>query len=93
MKLWLKYLIGVGLGIFLAVIFPENSVRGLALLDVINNLVIHIGRYMLLPVLFFSISTACFNLREEKQILKSGICIFGVLIASSVLLVLIGLVS
>ncbi len=93
MKLWLKYLIGVVLGIFLAVIFPENSVRGLDFLDFINNLVIHIGRYMLLPVLFFSISTACFNLREEKQILKSGIWIFGVLIASSVLLVLIGLVS
>jgi Na+/H+-dicarboxylate symporter len=93
MRLWLKYLIGIALGIVAAFILPLDGVQAQSALDFVVNLVIRFGRYTLLPVLFFSVATSFFKMRDEKLMLRTGLWTFGIIIASSLLLVIIGLLS
>ena len=93
MKLWFKYLIGIAIGIAAALLLPQNNIHVQTTVEFISNLMLRFGRYMLLPVLFFSVATACFKLNEEKMILKTGFWTFVVIFASTLLLVLIGLIS
>ncbi|MBQ0040101.1 MAG: dicarboxylate/amino acid:cation symporter [Treponema sp.] len=93
MKLWLKYLIGIGVGLVLAVILPPSSVQSKAALDFIVDIVIRFGRYTLVPVLFFSVAVSAFKLREEKQLFKTSIWTVSVIVCSSLGLMILGLVS
>ena len=93
MKLWMKYVIGVIIGIVAALILPVNSVQGQAVLDFISDIVIRFGRYMLIPVLFFSVATAFYKLREEKKTLKVMGWTFGTIAVTSIFLAVVGLVS
>ena len=58
MKLWLKYLIGIGAGLVLAILIPPSSMQSRAVLDFIVEFVIRFGRYTVVPVLFFSVAVA-----------------------------------
>lgn len=91
MKLWLKYLIGIVLGVAAAFIFPFDSVQSQVALNYIFEFAIRFGRYALIAVLIFSVSSAVFNLRDERLLLKTSAWTFGVIIVSSVLLTGIGL--
>lgn len=93
MKVWLKYLIGVILGIAFALVLPSQSEQSKALSQFVFDIVIRFGRYTILPLLFFSIVTACFKLRDEKILLKTGVWIFGVIIASTAILMILGVIS
>ena len=93
MKIWLKYLIGIVIGLITVFIIPLDSVQSQAVLDFIVEMVLRFGRYTLLPLLFFSVATAVFKLRDEKLIVKTGLWTFGVIIASSLLLVALGLLT
>lgn len=93
MKLWLKYLIGAILGAAFALILPPQSNQAQAVLDFIIEFVIRFGRYALMPLLFFSIITACFKLRDQRLMLKTGLWIFLTIIISSAILVVLGLGS
>lgn len=93
MKVWMKYIIGVAIGIAAALILPVNSVQGHAVLEFISNIAIRFGRYMLIPVLFFSVATAFYKLREEKKVFKVMAWTGGTIIVTSVVLAIIGLVS
>ncbi|MBR4005415.1 MAG: dicarboxylate/amino acid:cation symporter [Treponema sp.] len=93
MKLWLKYLLGIIIGLIAAFLLPVNSTQGSEVLDFILEIVIRFGRYMLIPLLFFSIICACYRLREDKKILKTGVWTFSVIIISSLMLVALGLAS
>ena len=93
MRIWLKYLIGVAIGIVGAVVLPFNSVQSLAVLDFIVEIVVRFGRYTILPLLFFSIATSCFKLRDEKLLVKTSLWTFAVIVISSLSLVVLGLLS
>ena len=93
MKNWLKYLIGVALGIVAAIVIPFESAQAQSVLDFIVDFVIRFGRYTLLPLLFFSIATAFFKLRDEKIMVRTALWTAGVIIASSLMLVILGLLS
>lgn len=93
MRIWLKYLIAMVIGAASAVFLPPESAGAQALLDFVVELVMRFGRYTLLPVLFFSIATACFKLRDEKLMLKTGVWTFGTILVSSFALMLLGLLS
>jgi len=89
MKVWLKYLLGIIIGITLgAYISPENIAIG-NLLEFLSKLTINIGRYTVFPIVFFGIGYGTFKLKQEKKTgqlyLKTGIAI----LISSTLLVLI----
>ncbi|MBP5463895.1 MAG: dicarboxylate/amino acid:cation symporter [Treponema sp.] len=93
MKIWIKYFVGILLGIAFAMVLPNTSKGSGDILDFIVEMVIRFGRYPLVIFLFFSISTACYKLRDEKLMLKTGFWTFGIIVFSSALLVGIALVA
>ena len=93
MRIWLKYLIGIAIGLISALVFSPSTVQGQAALDFIVEIAVRFGRYALLPVLFFSVSISFFKLRDEKLLTKASAWTFGVIFSSSFALMLLGLVS
>ena len=84
-------MLGLALGIAFAIILPPQSEQARAALDFCTDIVIRLGRYAIIPMLFFSIATACFKLRDERLMLKTGLWTFGIIIFSSLFLVVLGL--
>ena len=93
MKLWIKFLIGIGIGLISSIFFPINSVQSTEILNFVVDLVIRFGRYTLLPFLFFSCAVAFFRLRDEKMLLKTTSWTIGIIISSSFLMVILGLIT
>ncbi len=93
MKLWLKYLIGAALGLAAALILPLDSLRAQAALSFITDLIIRIGRYSLLPLLFFSGIMAVYRMREDNLLSRVSLWTAGTIVASSLLLSALGFLS
>jgi Na+/H+-dicarboxylate symporter len=93
MKIWVKYLIGVVLGVALSFALPSNAASLQDFITFCTNIAIRIGRYMVIPLVFTGCVSAVFVLRDSKQLIKSTVVIFAVIIASSLLLTVIGIVS
>ena len=93
MKLWLKYLIGAALGFAAALILPLDSLQGAAALSFITDIIVRIGRYTLLPLLFFSGIMAVVRMREDGLIARASIWTFGTIALSSLLLTALGFIS
>lgn len=93
MKILRRYLIGIALGFLAALILPfENSQWNVAL-SFVTEIIVRIGRYTLMPLLFFSGITAMRRLRTDKLLTQTSILTFAAIIASSILLALLGFVS
>ena len=54
MKIWLKYLIGIVLGVAAALIIPFENRTASDVLAFLTDISVRFGRYTILPVLFFS---------------------------------------
>lgn len=93
MKIWIKYLLGCILGIIAALVLPTDNLVLQKVIAFLTDFAIRFGRYMLLPLLFFSMTISVCNLREENKLLKIFLQTVGVIILSSFLLMVIGLVS
>lgn len=93
MKIWIKYLLGCILGIIAALILPTENLVLQRVIAFLTDFAIRFGRYMLLPLLFFSMTISVCNLREDKKLLKVAFQTVGIVILSSFLLMLIGLIS
>ena len=93
MKLWLKYLIGAALGLAAALILPLDSLQGAAALSFITDIIVRIGRYTLLPLLFFSGIMAVVRMREDGLLVRASAWTFGVIALSSLLLTALGFIS
>jgi Na+/H+-dicarboxylate symporter len=96
MKIWLKLLIGALLGVALGFLVPPENATVLAVLAWAEDAAIHLGRYALAPVLFFSLAIAVFELRQEKRmwgvVFRTGAAIAvlaGVMVAVGLLAVII----
>lgn len=93
MKLWIKYLIASLLGVACAFILPTNNEAISSALEYLTELVIRFGRYMTIPVMFFTVIVAVNKLRETNQIAKTALWTGGTIVVSSLLLSLVGLLS
>lgn len=67
MKIWLKLLIGTLLGTFLGLLLPSGSPTD-ATLGILFELAIRGGRYIFLPLIFFSVPIAVFELYEDRKL-------------------------
>jgi Na+/H+-dicarboxylate symporter len=67
--------------------------REAAALSFITDLIIRIGRYALLPLLFFSGIMAVYRMREDSLLLRASLWTGGTILASSVLLTALGFFS
>jgi len=89
MKIWLKYLLGITIGIVLGIFLPPGNIIYRDTLKFLNELIINIGRYTIFPIVFFSIGYGTFKLKQEKRIVPIYLKTVTYIITSSTLLVLI----
>lgn len=66
MKIWLKLLIGSLVGVLLAVILPATT-GVLSVFDFLSTLFVRIGRYIVFPMVFFSLCIGTYELTREKR--------------------------
>ena len=93
MKIWIKYLIGIVLGILAAILLPFDGDFSKNLLNFFYEFAIRFGRYTILPVIVFGVSTAVFKLRVSKKVLPVGVLLVVVLLVTTAALTLLGLIS
>lgn len=93
MKVWIKYLIGIALGVLTAIILPVESATGSSIVAFLTDLFIRFGRYMVVPIVFSTAVVSINKLRTSKKLVSSSLWTFGFIILASLLLTLVGLVS
>jgi Na+/H+-dicarboxylate symporter len=93
MKIWLKYLIGVALGVALSFALPSDSAAAHSVFTFLTGFAIRIGRYLVVPLVFTGCASAVFVLRDTKKLVVSTGVIFAVIASSSLLLTIIGMIS
>lgn len=93
MKIWIKYLAGIAIGIAFALIAPTRNEIFNEAVKVLADLSIRFGRYSLYPVLFFSFTIGVYELRESRSLLKLGTFTSLILIITTILLAVTGLIS
>jgi Na+/H+-dicarboxylate symporter len=93
MKAWMKYLFGVVLGIVAAFVLPINSPGVASAIEYLSRLTIRVGRYIVLPLVFFSVVTGVYSLHDAKRLYKPIGIILLTIVFSSLLLTFIGLFS
>ncbi len=93
MKLWIKYLIAIILGIATAFILPSQSPLVSSILSSVSEFAVRFGRYTLLPLLFFGISTAVFKLRSSKMLAKTAVWTLVTILGSTLILTVLALLS
>ena len=93
MKVWLKLLIGSLLGVTLGFLLPNDNQTVMTALAWVEILAIRIGRYSLAPVLFFSLAVAVYELRQDDRMWGIFFRTATLILASSIILVLLGLLA
>ncbi|MCQ2587233.1 MAG: cation:dicarboxylase symporter family transporter [Treponema sp.] len=93
MKVWFKYLLGIALGLIAAFIIPFNNAKGMEILSFITNLFVHFGRYILIPLIFFTAIISVNKLRTSRLFLKTSIWTVAIIIISTLIVTLIGTLS
>jgi Na+/H+-dicarboxylate symporter len=93
MKIWFKYLIGIIFGLALASILPAGNPQVSSILDFTAELFTRFGCYILLPLIFSSALISVFKLTDSGILIKTGFWTFIVIVSSSLLLTLTGLLS
>jgi Na+/H+-dicarboxylate symporter len=93
MKVWLKLLIGSLLGVLLGFLIPYDSQGILQNLGWIETLAIRIGRYATVPVLFFSLTIAVYELRQDGQFWRLFFRTLLFILASAVLVIAAGIAA
>ena len=93
MKVWIKYLLGVALGILAAFILPTENAAFADSIAFLTELFIRVGRYVVVPLLFTSAIVAVNKLRTSKLLMKTTGLTLLIIVASSLILTLVGLAS
>ncbi|MDR0452071.1 MAG: cation:dicarboxylase symporter family transporter [Treponema sp.] len=93
MKIWLKMLIGAVLGIVLGYLLPEDNGTVLRVLGWLEGMAIRIGRYVLIPVLFFSLIIAIYELRQDKRFWGHVFRTLLFMLGTAALLIVLGIVA
>ncbi len=93
MKLWIKYLIGIILGIVAYFILPMN-VAGLSLaVENVSEFAIRCGRYSLMPLLLFGGTYGVFRLRSSTVLWKASFWTMLTIVISTLVLLALGIFS
>jgi len=89
MKLWIRYLVGVIIGIALAILLPEAGGDTAGRFEQLSRIAANIGRYLLFPLAFFSVIIAIHDLHEDRKALSVlGLTVGATVVAGLGLVVL-----
>lgn len=93
MKVWIKYLIGIALGLAAAFIIPSANPAATAVISAASEFAIRAARYTVLPLMFFGVSMAVFKLRNSNQLTKTALWTIGAILGTTLILTVLGLIS
>jgi len=93
MKIWLKYLIGIVLGVTFALVAGTENTLFVQATDFLAKVAIRFGRYALYPAVFFGFTLSIFELRENRSLLKLALVTSIIICAAALMLSFIGLIS
>ncbi|MGP1438158.1 MAG: dicarboxylate/amino acid:cation symporter [Treponema sp.] len=93
MKIWIKYLIGVILGITIAFLFPQDSELANGIISFLQDIAIKAGKYSLFPFLFFTLILGTYKLKESGSLFKVAFFSSVFIIAISFLCSMFALLS
>lgn len=93
MKVWIKYLIGIALGFAAYMILPLEKVEVSSFIHTLSDLSVRIGRYSLIPLVFFGTSFSVYRLRSSRTLLRTSILTLSLSALFSFVLTLLGLLS
>ncbi|MDE6349764.1 MAG: dicarboxylate/amino acid:cation symporter, partial [Treponemataceae bacterium] len=93
MKVWIKYVIGIVLGIAAALLLPTDVPAVSTAIVTIQEFFVRFGRYTLLPLLLFGVSNAVYKLRSRKMMARTGAWTAAVIVGSSLIVTAVGVLS
>ena len=93
MKIWLKYFIGIALGVTFALVAGAENTLFVQAADFLSKVAIQFGRYALYPAVFFGFTLSIFELRENRSLFKVALITSIIICVAALLLSFIGLIS
>lgn len=93
MRIWLKYLLGCALGIVMSIILQGTNENAIKIVENLSTLALRTGKFALVPLLFFAMTVAVCELRENKKLLKTAVYVVGITIVTTLGLTLLGLLT
>lgn len=93
MKVWIKYLIGIAFGLAASFILPMENAKCAEIIAFLTELFIRVGRYLVVPLIFSTAIVSIHKLRTSKLLGKTFIWTVILIVLSSLLLTLLGLLS
>jgi putative transporter len=93
MKIWLKYLIGIALGVTFALVAGAENTLFVQASEFLSKTAIQFGRYALYPAVFFGFTLSIFELRENRSLFKLALITSLIICVAALLLSFIGLLS
>ncbi|MBI9096856.1 MAG: dicarboxylate/amino acid:cation symporter [Spirochaetaceae bacterium] len=91
MKLWISSVLAILAGTLAALFIPFGE-TGQGILIKYSDLAINIGRYIVFPLVFFSLSIAVCKLRRQNHLARTTLFSFIYIVGTTVLLVIIGII-
>ncbi len=91
MKLWIKLLIGILAGILAAFFLPIGEI-GTKYINSFSLFSINLGRYIIFPLVFFSLAISVCKLRRERKLVKTALISITFIVLSTFFLVFIGVI-
>jgi len=92
MKIWVKLLIGSTLGIILGFLLPHENQKVLSAMLWLEQMALHIGRYSAVPLLFFSLVIAIYELRQDREFWPMVGRSFLIMIGGAAFVITIGVI-
>lgn len=93
MKVWLKLLVGSLLGVVLGFLLPDGNPAVAAAVDWTWRLAIQVGRYSLVPAIFFAVVVATHELRQDGRLWGTLARSAVVSVAAAAFLIVAGLLA
>lgn len=90
MKYWHRFALGIGLGIIFGVLLPLRGGDTIEQFEVIQGIIINLGRYALFPLVFFSSAIAVYELWYEEKLHRMGFGLFLVIPLTTLTTVVLG---
>ncbi|WP_300671401.1 cation:dicarboxylase symporter family transporter, partial [Desulfoluna sp.] len=87
MKLWMKIMIGLGLGIVAGLVFQEKAI----LIKPIGTLFINAIKMLIIPLIFSSLIVGMTSLKDSKQLGRIGLKTLAIYLVTTAFAVCIGL--
>ena len=92
MKVWIKLLIGSAAGLILGFLLPDNQ-RFTDVLIWLEQMVLRIGRYAIIPMIVFSLTISVYELRQDGRFWQMVVKNFLVIAGISVFVIFAGVLA